>query len=176
MRSRRREIMNNYVKVKAVFFNYRRFVEGLKSLKEAHYMDYTAFGPTNLHEVEHLMPLKGSPVRFSATLGAILGLITFWLMCIFTSQIYMLITGGKPPVSNVPFIIPAYEGTILTGSVFAFIAVLIIAALGSHLPPADYDPRYSENAYGIELLCDGDRADKAVKLLEDAGASEVNQR
>lgn len=168
--------MDNFVQVKAVFFDYECFVEGLKSLKDAHYMDYTAFGPTNLHEIEHLMPVKGSAVRVYATLGAILGLITFWLMCIFTSRIYMLITGGKPAVSNVPFIIPAYEGTILTGSIFAFIAVLIIAALGSHLPPADYDPRYSENAYGIELLCEDTRADKAVKLLEDAGATEVNRR
>ena len=56
-------------------------------------------------------------------------------MCITTSLIYGLVVGGKPPVPNVPFIIPAYEGTNLFGSVAAFAGCLLYARSGAHICP-----------------------------------------
>ena len=106
--------------VRAVFEDYPAFVKALRSLKEARVRDYEAYGPTNLQEIEELMPAESSFVRGWATLGGIFGLALFWIVCILSSLIYGLIVGGKPPVSNLPYIIPAYEGTILCGSIAAF--------------------------------------------------------
>ncbi len=159
--------------VRGLYEDFERFEAALRTLKERGVRCYEAYGPTNLEEIEDLMPSKGSRVRVWDTSGAIIGLATFWIMCVTTSLIYGLIVGGKPPVSNVPFIIPAYEGTILTGSIMAFLAILWYASLGPRWPGRDYDPRFSEDRYGIDVHCSpGDRAEMS-SLLRDAGAVEV---
>jgi hypothetical protein len=161
--------------LRAVFDDYQHFEDALRALKSARVRRYEAFGPTNLSEIEDLMPKKGSYVRGWSTVGGIIGLAMFFVMCVTTSLIYSLYTGGKPPVSNVPFVIPAYEGTILVGAIFGFIAVLIYMMLGLHGVPRDYDLRYSEDSYGIEVRCKPGERVKIENLLQGAGAVEVQE-
>lgn len=161
---------------RGLFSDYDTFKKALSQFHDAGVYRYTAYGPTNLKEIEDLMPAKSSLVRGFATLGAVLGLIIFWLVCVLTSLIYSLIVGGKPPISNVPFVIPAYEGTILIGSIFAFIAGLFFAALGPHKPPPDYDKRFSENRYGVDVYCKPSDKEYVVDMLMNLGAEEVSER
>jgi len=161
--------------IRARFEDFQAFEHALRTLKEMRMRNYEAFGPTNLTEIEDLMPSKGSKVRAWATVGAIIGLATFWIMCITTSLIYGLYTGAKPPVSNVPFIIPAYEGTILVGSIGAFIAMAFYAKFTPFGLPKDYDPRFSEDCYGIVVRCTPRNKTRISNILKEAGAVEVSE-
>jgi molybdopterin-containing oxidoreductase family membrane subunit len=90
-----------------------------------------------------------------------------------TSIIYGLIVGGKPPISNLPYIIPTYEGTILFGAIGAFVAGLIYASLKLRRFPADYDTRFSGDSFGIDIDCRPEERDQLANLLKNAGAVEV---
>ncbi|MCL5103718.1 MAG: DUF3341 domain-containing protein [Armatimonadetes bacterium] len=167
--------MADLVGIRARFDDYEAFKQALGMLKDARMRRYEAFGPTNLEEIENLMPDKGSLVRVWATGGGFTGLVTFWILCIATALIYGLIVGGKPPISNVPYIIPAYEGTILLGSVAAFIMGLFYARLRPQELPPDYDPRFSGDSYGIVIWCEHSERERVVRQMNEAGAVEVNE-
>lgn len=163
----------NEVTVRARFEDYHGFVDTLKLLRDSGAQRYEASGPINLAEVEHLMPESRSYVRGYSTLGAIAGLVIFYLMCRQSSLLYSLITGGKPPVSNVPFVIVAYEGTILLGAIAAFFATLALARLARWRIPPDYDPRTTGDSFTITVQCRPEERESMAGLLRDSGASEV---
>ncbi|MCE5197431.1 MAG: DUF3341 domain-containing protein [Armatimonadota bacterium] len=165
--------MSDRITLQARYEDFDTFKRGLEKLKDSRYRDYSAYGPTNLKEIEDLMPSQFTPVRGLATVGGIFGLALFWVMCITTSLIYDLVVGGKPPISNVPYIIPAYEGTILLGSLGAFFAILLLAALGPRRAPTGYNPRFSGDSYGIEVHCRPHERAKVEELLRQTGAVEV---
>lgn len=159
----------------AEFDSFEDFEHALKQIKEAHITDYHALGPINLVEVEDLMPAKWSPVRGIATLGAIFGLVTFLLMCTLSSGLFDLITGGKPPISMVPFIIVSYEGTILCGSLAAFFAVIVTALLLTRTTPEEEQSRFVSDRFGIEVQFEEIRRERVLSILKDAGAVEVRE-
>jgi hypothetical protein len=161
------------LRIKAILRNYKSLEQALESLQRSGVEDYEAYGPTNLAELHDLMPRKTSPIRGIATLGAIAGLGLFFYMCVATALIYNLIVGGKPPWANVPYIIPAYEGTILLGAVSAFIAVLIWARLVLKGPSSGYDPRFSGDDYGVNVFCTPDEKENIIGILKNAGAVEI---
>lgn len=160
--------------VRARFEDYGSFRSALKTLKDGGVRDYEASGPINLAEIEHLMPERRSYVRGYATLGATVGLVVFSFMCRESSLLYSLVTGGKPPISNVPFVIVAYEGTILLGAIAALAATLALARLGRWKLPADYDTRITGDSFGISISCAPDDLDRISQLMRDSGAAEVS--
>lgn len=160
-------------RVQARFEDFERFKDALRKLKDSAMRDYEAYGPTNLQDIEDLMPPRRSLVRHWATSGGIIGLASFWLMCVWSSVIYNLVVGGKPPISNVPYVIPAYEGTILLGSIGAFVAAILYALLGLHNVPPDFDPRFTQDSYGIQVQCKPSEEKRIIELLNNSGAVEV---
>lgn len=155
------------------FEDYQAFEAGLTALRDHRHALYEAYGPSNLAELEDLMPRQGSAVRISATAWAVIGLGFFFFLCVLTSMIYALVVGGKPPVSRIPYVIVAYEGTILLGALGTIAAVLILAKLGLHEPPADHDRRVTGDSFAIELTCPQKQCEQFTQLLKGAGAVEV---
>ncbi len=152
------------------------FRHGLQVLKDADMRDFVAYAPTNLVDFDDLLPLRISLNRFFAISAGAVGLAVFWLMCLTTAWIYSLVVGGKPPTSNVPYVIPAYEGAILLAAIVGFTAVFIFARLGLHLPPSDYDGRFSQDSFGIDVRCGPDERDTVTEMLKSTGAVEVHER
>ena len=167
--------MEERLALRAIYSDMEKLRHGLQALKEAGISDYEAYGPVNLAELERFMPTKGSSVRIWSYVGAIVGLISFFYMCIWTSLIYNLTTGGKPPVSNVPFLVVSYEGTILIGSIAAFIAALALARLRPRRLPREYDPRFSGTDYGIVARVSPSERDRVMNTLKESGAAEINE-
>lgn len=161
--------------VKARFEDIGQFEHALGRLKESRFDDYEAYGPVNLADLELLMPKKSSKLRLASYAGAILGLISFYAMCYYSAKIYGIIVGGKPPISNVPYVVVMYEGTILLGALATFLAVLWLARLAPWRPPVDYDPRFSGDSFGIYVRCPDSEKDRAVNILRESGAQEVDE-
>lgn len=157
--------MSDTACVMARFEDYESFVDALKSLKNSGKYHYEAYGPTNLVDLEDLMPSRGSGVRIWATAGAFIGMATFWLMCVLSSLIYKIYVGGKPPVSNIPFVIPAYEGTILCGAIGAFIAVAFSVRFSPRRPSSPYDPQFSGDSYGIAVYCEAREKGDVAEMI-----------
>lgn len=162
-------------RVKALFEDRESFEMALGALKDSPADDYEAYGPTNLAKMAHLMRKRSSPVRAFATIGAITGLVSFFYMCVATSLVFKIITGGKPPWSNVPFVVPTYEGTILLGAIGAFLATLFFAVLYGRSLPLEYDRRFTGADYGINVYVTADKKAGIVELLKNMGAVEIDE-
>ena len=91
----------------------------------------SVFTPYHVHQVEKMLELPQSGVRFFALFGALLGIILGFAFTIFTAYHYPIMTSGKPIISMPPFIIIAFATTILIGSIITFIGFLIFSALPS---------------------------------------------
>ena len=91
--------------------------------------DLTVIMPVPLHEVDHLLHVKPSPLKFFTLVGAVAGFVTGFALTIGTSTEWPLITGGKPIVSMPPYIIIAFELTILFGGILSFIGFLLLSRL-----------------------------------------------
>lgn len=87
--------------------------------------------PYHVHEVEELLQLPPSKLRFFALIGAITGTAAGFAFTIFTALHYKIITSGKPHVAIPPFIIIAFALTILFGSLISFAGFLILSKLPS---------------------------------------------
>ena len=91
----------------------------------------SVFTPYHVHQVEEILELPQSGVRFFALFGALTGIILGFALTIFTAYHYPIMTSGKPLVSIPPFIIIAFATTILIGSLVTFVGFLILSALPS---------------------------------------------
>ena len=85
-----------------------------------------------------------------------------------------LITGGKPVVSIPPFVVIAFEMMILFGGLCTLIGLVVLGRLPSFRTSPRYDPRFTDDRFGVAVHCDrAERAASVRDLLRGAGAEEV---
>lgn len=104
------------------------------------------FSPIPVPEADELLKPKPTMVRLFAIAGALTGTLSGFALTIYSVLRWpMLITGGKPLVSILPFVIIAFELTILLGALSTFGGFLLLARLPSVpkiLRPADSGNQY----------------------------------
>jgi hypothetical protein len=83
-----------------------------------------------------------------------------------------LVVGGKPVGSIPPYVVIAFELTILLGALSTVAAVALFSVLmGKRGAP--YDPQFSDDRIGIFVPAAPDQARKLEQMLRTAGAAEV---
>jgi hypothetical protein len=135
----------------------------------------TVYGPTYDHGVDATLGPGKSPVRVFTLVGGILGCLLGFAFPIYTVLAWPLITGGKPIVSIPPFVVIAFELTILLAALMTVIGFLVFGGLPSVRPAAPYDPRFSEDRWGVAVACGVEQADAVRARLKQAGAMEVRR-
>ena len=165
--------------VKAVYKHLDCLLAGIKGLKAAGFRDRMhVLTPFPRHEVEEMLyEGKPSPIRWFTLAGAITGAICgFSLAAITHANWPMILPGGKPVVSVPPFIVITFEGTILWGSLFTLLGMLLMTRLPARdLPKAVEDPRFSNDCFGIVVERVGKTdASKVKTILSHSGADEVS--
>jgi len=164
--------------IKAVYQHLDCLVNGIHELKQGKYGEMTVLTPFPRHEVEELIyEGEPSPVRWFTMCGGLFGAtMAFSMTSLMSANWPMIIPGGKPLVSVPPFIVITFEGTILWGSLFTFIGLLLLARLpAKNLPKAVEDPRFSNDHFGIVMEGVGAQNDAKVKaILKNSGAIEVS--
>lgn len=164
--------------VKAVYRHLDCLLTGIRDLRAAGYDQMTVLTPFPRHEVEEML-YKGepSPVRWFTLLGACFGAtMAFSLTSMTHANWPMILPGGKPVVSVPPFLVITFEGTILWGSLFTLIGMILMTRLPARdLPKAVEDPRFSNDRFGIvvERIGAADEA-KVKSILSKSGAEEVS--
>ncbi len=149
----------------------------LRRLQTAHYPIRSVFSPLRLRRVPEILGTKPSIVRWITLIGGILGGTSLVGLAAYAHLSFNLITSGKPILPAVPWVIVLFEGTVLLGAIFSVIAWIVKGGLPRVKyrtgQAAGYDPRFSEDRFGILVGCtDLERAD-VMRILREAGAEEV---
>ncbi|MBI3636637.1 MAG: DUF3341 domain-containing protein [Candidatus Rokubacteria bacterium] len=161
--------------VVGVFAHVDTTVRALEDLKAKGYHDLTVYTPVPVHEIEDVVERDRpvSRVRLFTLLGGLTGTASGFLLTIWSAMQWGLITGGKPIASIPPYVIIAFELTILFGGLSTVIGMMILGRLPRFTPSAAYDPRFSNDRFGVAVHCAGDRRASVRDILRSAGAEEV---
>jgi len=117
---------------------------------------------------------SSSPIRAYTLSGGILGFVSGLALTIGTVMEWPMITGGKPIVSLPPFLVIAFELTILLGGLATFAGLVIHAGLGWSVSRPAYDMRFSVDRYGAFVPCEESQAERVKEFFLSAGAEEAS--
>jgi Protein of unknown function (DUF3341) len=163
--------------VLGVFAHVDTTLDAIRKLRAKGFSELTVYTPVPVEEIEEeiekIRPL--SNVRLFTLIGALTGTATGFFLTIWSSLKWELVTGGKAPVSYPPFVIIAFELTILFGGLATLVALLLLGKLPKTKPSATYDPRFSVDRFGVAVACPPETADQVRLLLTGAGAEEVRR-
>jgi len=163
--------------VLGVFAHVDTTLQAIRDLRARGFSDLTVYTPVPVEEIEHevekVRPL--SAVRLFTLVGALTGTATGFFLTIWSSLKWELITGGKAPVSIPPFVIIAFELTILFGGLATALAILVLGQLPKLRPSSTYDPRFSVDRFGVAVACAPDKVESVQSVLSAAGAEEVRR-
>ena len=148
-------------------------VKAIEGLRAAGMDDLETYSPLPSHDLEHALHRPQSPVRLFTLVGALTGAATGFALAIWTSLDWPLITGGKPIVSLPAFVVIAFELTILFGALSTVLGMVINARLGPPGKKLAYDPTFSGGNFGVLVDAPSGRGDDARRILDEAGAAEV---
>lgn len=102
--------------------------------------------PFPVHEALHLLKTPVSLLKFFTFTGALTGFCAGLGLPIYTNLQWPLITGGKPIISIPPFMIIAFELTILFGAIASLLGFLHLARLPQPkhiLAPIEADGKFA---------------------------------
>ena len=162
--------------VLGVFQYLDRTLDAIKKLRAAGYTDFTVYSPIPRHEIEDALGQAVSPVRMFTLIGGIAGCsIGAWLT-LWMSEDWPIQVGGKPIGSIPPYVVIMFEMTILFGALSTILGILLNALFAKRRSGTIlYDPRFTNDRFGIFVPAAADKAGGVEKLLRDAGADEVRR-
>ena len=159
--------------VVGVFGHLDAFTLALRELKSKGYDSITVYTPVPRHEIDEAVQAPVSPVRIFTLVGGLTGCTLGFAYAISTSLDWELITGGKPIVSIPPFVVIGFELTILIGALSTVAGMFINARLPKLRKAAGYDPRFSNDKFGLLVYGGPAQLAAAQDILKAAGAEEV---
>ena len=161
--------------VLGIFAELDAAVDAIQRLKAAGVRDMTVYAPYPSHELEHAIEPIQSPVRVFTLVGALTGTATGFALGTWTSLDWPLVTGGKPIISLPPFVIIAFELTILFGALATVLGLFVATRLPHRGVDVLYDPSFSAGRFGIRIDAPSERTAEVRQILAGAGAAEVRE-
>ena len=162
----RREVLGIFSHLDAVLACIRR-------LKESQWTVEHVYSPAPLHEIQEALGLRPSSVRYFTLVGGALGALFGVALAMYAHVQWHLITSGKPVLAWIPFVVPFFEGMVLLAVIFAVVAWVLKGRLPRVQLPVAYDPRFSEDRFGVLVAYRDVEREVISRLMKDAGAEEV---
>ncbi len=161
--------------VLGVFAHVDTTVRALEELRAKGYHDLTVYTPVPVHEIEDVLERDRpvSRVRLFTLIGGLTGTVSGFLLTIWSALLWELTTGGKPVVSIPPFVVIAFELTILFGGLATLIGMVVLGRLPRLTPSPTFDPRFTNDRFGVAVHCATGRGGSVREILRGAGAEEV---
>lgn len=156
-----------------VFDSGAKAAEAIHAIRRWQLGDIVVYGPTPDHLIDKALDVGVSPVRLFVLAGALLGCFAGFALPIYTVLDWPFITGGKPLISIPPFVVIAFELTILFSAIAGVIGFLVLSGLPRFGPARMSDPRFTNDRYGITVTCDATKEGRVRACLEQAGAEQV---
>ena len=162
--------------VLGVFAHLDATVAAIKQLRGAGHTDFTVYAPIPRHEIEDALGQRVSPVRMFTLVGGISGCAIGAWLTLWMSADWPIVTGGKPIGSIPPYVVIMFEMTILFGALSTILGILFNTLFAARRAGTIlYDPRFTNDRFGIFVPAGSDKGAKVESLLRDAGAEEVRR-
>ena len=158
-----------------VFAHVDTTVRALEDLRAKGYHDLTVYTPIPVHEIEDVVERDRpvSRVRLFTLIGGLTGTASGFLLTIWSAMQWGLVTGGKPIASIPPYVVIAFEMTILFGGLATVIGMVVLGRLPRFRPSPAFDPRFTNDRFGVAVFCAPERGASVRQILTTAGAEEV---
>ncbi len=168
----------NMTATKAVVGVFTYFDDTMKAIEVAKSgnFEFRVYSPFSSHHLEDAAMPGKSPVRKFTAAGATVGLISGFTLAIWCSMDWPMRVSAKDVASIPGFVVIGYECTILFGAICTLLALLHFCRLPDILRKVGYDPRFSDDKFGVVIGCTTEDADKVSSELRKAGADEVEVR
>lgn len=158
--------------VLASFVHVDAAADAIRALRARGMRDLVVYSAAPNHEIEEALDHRVSPVRLFTLIGGLTGCAAGFGMTLWMSYDWPVLVGGKPIGSIPPYVVIAFELTILMGSLITVAAVALFSILmGRRGVP--YDPRFSDDTIGIFVPATQDLARQVEQMMRSAGAVEV---
>lgn len=148
----REKIKENVPEVKRklyVFASADELILAAKSFCAKGFRELETFTPAKIPEIEKLLNVEKSPVKYWTLAGGVFGLLAGYLLQVESVKIYDLVVGGKPPVSIIPFLLIMFELTVLFATLANFAGALYHTRLYKRKIKPYYDSRFSADKFGL---------------------------
>ena len=156
----------------ASFIHVDAAADAIRALRARGHRDFVVYSAAPNHEIEEALDQGVSPVRLFTLIGGLTGCAAGFGMTLWMSYDWPLLVGGKPIGSIPPYVVIAFELTILMGALATVTAVALFSVLFGKRGIA-YDPQFSDDRIGIFVPGGRDQAGSVEQMLRSAGAVEV---
>ena len=156
----------------ASFVHIDSAVDAIRALRALGLRDLVVYTASPNHEIEEALAQRVSPVRLFTLIGGLSGCTAGFAMTIWMSYDWPVLVGGKPIASIPPYVVIAFELTILLGALSTVAAVALFSILMGKQGVA-YDPKFSDDQIGIFVPAPADQSARVEQLLRSAGAVEL---
>lgn len=143
----------------------------IEELKKRGLEDLRTIAPAAFPELEAALGRPRSRIGWVTFAAALMGLAAGFALTGGTALALPLSVGGKPVVSLPPFLVIAFECTILVAGIANFTAIALGSWLARRAEPVPDDPRFGIDQVGVFLP--GVDSPQARELLGSLGAWEV---
>lgn len=162
--------------VTGVFSYLDTTTKAVQLVKQRGVENYTVYSPTFIHSLDHEVDDSDSPIRFIVLIGGITGMTLAFLMQWWMGLDWPIRVSAKPPFALPPSTIIMFELTVLIGALSNLAAIFFFCKLPNFNLGRGYDPRFTDDKFGVVIEAEGDAAVAAAEaLLREAGAEEVNR-
>jgi len=148
-------------------------LDAVKKLKAEGFSELRVFSPFPNHEIENEIKLPPSPVRFFTLFGALLGATCGFGFTVLTSMDWPISVSAKPIVSIPPYMVIVFEMTVLFGALFTLVGMLVNSLLRKRVPVNMYDPRFSDDKFGVMVVCATEQMQNVKDILNSTGVEEI---
>ena len=147
-------------------------LDAARALREKGIGGVELFSPIPLHGADEALGLGKSKVRVFTLLGAILGAVGGFSLCVWTATRFILPTAGKAIIALPPYLLITYETTILLGTLMTLLGFFVVGRF-----PAWRDRVYrpSSNVDRFVIAVAGAGAADAESILRAAGAESIER-
>lgn len=156
-----------------IFGDIDSIVLALRELKSKGFAGITVYSPVPRHEIDDVIAAPVSPVRVFTLVGALTGMLTGFGVGYGMAVDWELIVGGKPINSWFIWVVLMFELAILFGALATVTGMFLNSRLPKLRHAAGYDPRFSDDKFGVMVQGGPAQVTGAEQIMKAAGAEEV---
>jgi hypothetical protein len=158
--------------VLASFAHVDAAADAIRALRARGHRNLVVYSAAPNHEIEEALDHSVSPVRLFTLIGGLTGCAAGFGMTLWMSYDWPVLVGGKPIGSIPPYVVIAFELTILLGALSTVAAVALFSVVMGKRGIA-FDPRFTDDRIGVFVPAGSDQAAALEQMLRSAGAEEV---
>jgi molybdopterin-containing oxidoreductase family membrane subunit len=164
------------IEVAGFFADEESAVRAIHDVRAAGFGRPRAYSPFPSAEILEAVGYDRSPVRAWVLAGGIFGAASGFALTIGLSTAwYPRVVAAMPYVSVPPFVIIAFEMMILFGALAGTTGYLFHGGFPALEAFPGFDPRFTDDRFGVVVSCVAGRASEAESRLRQAGAEEVTR-